>query len=289
MLKGWFERVSAFMFDGPATTNQSRRVAVAGTVLASLITVRCGVWSFHSISNLPRPLTEPVWFLWPVWPLPAWFFVAVQILGVMAGLVCMVRRDVRAFRVTWVAFVILAGARGGFGKILHNDVLLVIGSIPFLLGAWKPSNGWQVRSGQVVVSVCYFLTGIQKLRHSGPSWVYGDNMRWIMEYGSRRDGTLVPAIGRTVAAHQWLWVTSAAALIGMELLFPLVFVNRWWRRLMVGGAIGLHVTTLFALGLDYSNWWITVCAYFVDWPALGDRLWRGRSGELASARPEPLS
>lgn len=245
-------------------------------LFAALLLVRILTWRYHDFADLPRELVWHVWYwdwLERMPPVPA--MVAIQVVGAVAAVGVLTRRRVnQCFVVAWVAFLALAGLRSGVGKVLHNDALPLIAMVPFLWpGPTARSEpcaparaGWPLRSAQLLVATIYFLTGVQKLVHSGIEWVTTDNMRWIME-GAARDGVL-GAVPEWIASQPILWRTSAVALLGMELLFPLALVHRWPRRLVVTGAVTMHVMTLVTLRLDYLSWAGVVLVLFVDWGAL---------------------
>ena len=86
----------------------------------------------------------------------------------------------------------LAGLRGSRGKVLHNDLLLLWASAPFLLApvavdvrdrVARRRYGWPIRVAMVITALVYFFAGYHKLRRSGIDWVLGDNMRYVMLWG----------------------------------------------------------------------------------------------------------
>ncbi len=265
------------MFDVQTAATSAWSVEWCLRLFGALIAIRCATWRFHAHAKMPAELTEPVWFLMPFSPVPVWVMVTAQVVGVVGGVAVAARwKMVPSFRIALGAFVVLGGIRTGVGKILHNDVMFIVTALPFAWSSAKTSiretNGWQLRAAQMTAAVVYFLTGIQKVRHSGPSWIFSDNMRWIMESASRRDGALWPAFGHTIASHTVLWFISGAALIGMELVFPLALKQGWWRRCLVVGAIGLHAMAFLGIGLDYGNWVAADLILFVNWPWLRERI-----------------
>ena len=136
----------------------------------------------------------------------------------------------------------------------------------------------------VVVAGAYFFSGFNKLVFSGPAWVTGPNLRWVLYTAS--DGRAHPvAAALFIADRAWLSHLVAAATIGIELGFPAAFIKPRLGWLFVPGAVGLHAAIWATMHLDYSAWAITAIVVFIPWPALADRL---RSWRTRTARPVPV-
>lgn len=273
------------------------RLLLVRRLLAVLMTVRVLTWRYHDYAELPQSLVHPVWYWsWSSTMPPLSVMVAIQVIGVAAGVAVLVgRRANQAFVVLWCCFVALAGLRAGLGKVLHNDALPILAIIPFLWpiagqaaqsGSGVASDtragqaaGWQIRSAQLVVATAYTLTGVQKLRHSGPDWFLTDNMAWIMSSVSG-DGGGLSAIPTAIAREPVLWRPAGYALLFAELLFPLVFLNRWTRAVLVSCVVALHLITLVTLRLDYLSWVWVVLVLFIDWSALRERI-AARRGDMS--------
>ena len=185
----------------------------------------------------------------------------------------------------WLCYLVLAGLRGSRGKVLHNDLLLLWASVPFLLApvsvTWhdrerRREHGWPVRSAMVIAALVYFLAGYHKVRRSG------------LGLGLRRQRPLRDAVGSQRRAPRsgtpwprgWpstLWASKAtgALILTFELTFPVALVRRRLQPVYAVVAVALHVTTYLFLGLDYWAWAVTVLLLFVDWPRVIDRV-RGR-------------
>jgi hypothetical protein len=280
----------------------------AHRALALVIGLRIALGSYRQLAELPDALFRPVPVLgWlPSMP-PAGAIVAIQLAGTVAAGLAVARRWPRAaFAVAWVAYLVLAGLRGSRGKVLHNDLLLLWVGACFLCapvagravrgraGAAsdqaadrRPSRaaGWPLRLAVVVTALVYLFAGYHKLRRSGPGWIVGDNMSWVMRWGPSIGDTPLPALTEWVGDHHVAAMVSAAFIIGVELAFPLVVWHRWLRPWFAAAAVVLHVGTWLLLGLDYWAWALTVPIVLVDWPAAVDR-WRerGRGTDPASLR-----
>lgn len=276
---------------GPET---GARLVLVHVGLAALIGVRIVAGSYRQLAGTPAALVDPVPFLgWLDRMPPAEVFVAVQVVGGLAALAAVLRRHPRAaYALAWACYLVLAGLRGSRGKVLHNDLLLLWAAAPFLLapvdvdrGDAVPRRryGWPVRTSIVIVALVYLFAGYHKLRRSGPSWAFGDNMRYVALWGPSIGSPGWPGLARWAGENVWVSRASGVFILGLELSFPVVIWVRWLRVWYALAAVFLHVTTWLLLGLDYWAWAITVPLVLVDWPALAAR-WRDRR---AAAAPRP--
>jgi hypothetical protein len=220
-------------------------------------------------------------------------FIAIQVVGGLAALAAVLRRQPRlAFAVAWASYLVLAGLRGSRGKVLHNDLLLLWASAPFLLAPTavdvrdrisRRAYGWPVRVATVITALVYFFAGYHKLRRSGPDWVLGDNMRYVLLWGPSIGEAQWEGMARWVGEHVWAAKASGAFIFGLEITFPVVLFVRRLQVWYALAAVFLHITTWFVLGLDYWAWAITVSLLLVDWPALAERARGWRRGRVAVA------
>jgi hypothetical protein len=176
---------------GPET---AARLVIVHVGLSALIGVRIARYPYWELADTPAALFDPVAVLgWLDRMPPAEVIVGVQVVGVLAALAAALRRRPRlAFAIAWVCYLVLAGLRGSRGKVLHNDLLLLWASAPFLLApavsdlrdlVARRRYGWPIRSATVIVALIYLIAGLQKLWRSGPDWVIGENMRYVMLWG----------------------------------------------------------------------------------------------------------
>jgi len=267
---------------GPET---AARLLVVHVGLAVLIGLRVALGSYRQLADTPAALVDPAPFLFWVDRMPsAGVFVAVQVVGTLAALAAAVRwRTPLTFAVAWLAYLVLAGLRGSRGKVLHNDLLLLWVSAPFLLApagavvgrardAWRdrvarPLYGWPIRVATVIVVLVYFFAGYHKLRRSGLGWVFGDNMSYVMLWGPSIGSPAWGDLATWVGEHMWAARLSAAFILGLEITFPVVLLVRRLQPLYAVATAVLHVDTWFLLGLDYWAWALTVPLLLVDWPA----------------------
>ena len=287
----WDRRVVA---PGPA----GRLVARQAGLLA-VLGLRLLLRRWWTMADRPAELFEPVPFLgWLDAPPGAVAIVVVWLLGlgaVGAGLwaVATGRRAGAAFRIAWLSLLVLAGLWGSAGKILHNDVLLLTVCVPLLL-APSPTRtegtstrwGWPPRAVLAVLATVYFLTGYQKLRHSGLEWVFSSNMSWVIRQG---DPVVPDGMARSLADQLWLTQALAGGALVLELVAPVLLAVRRTRIWFALGATAMHASIWALLGLDYYGWVLAVWAVVLPFTPVGERLWRRSepAGRHTTAAPEP--
>lgn len=286
---GRLARVRAALDDALWGPEIAARLMVVYVGLSALIGVRIAAGSYRQLADTPPALVDPVPFLWFLDRMPsAQVFVAIQVVGVAAAVAAVLRRRPRlAFAVAWLSYLVLAGLRGSRGKVLHNDLLLLWVSAPFLFAPAvidvrdriaRRRYGWPIRVAIVITALIYLFAGYHKLRRSGPSWAYGDNMRYLSLWGPSVGASGWAGIARWTGENLWVARASGVFILGLELTFPVVIFLRWTRVLYAVAAVFLHVTTWLLLGLDYWAWAITVPLVLIDWPAAlaRARVWRAR-------------
>ncbi|MBW3668480.1 MAG: hypothetical protein KY443_04625 [Actinobacteria bacterium] len=262
----------------------NRRFEIASRGLVAVVALRVALGPYRALAGQPEELFRPVWFLRPLDGMPpVGVFLAVQVVGTAAALYAAVGRRGPgrwgAFVVGWLAFLVLAGLRSSLGKILHNDVLLLLAAVPFVVtpdGDGETRSRQAVHAAMAVVAAAYFFAGLAKVRHSGLAWVTGDNMRYILTWGAVDGRAHFDGWALWVADRAWLSTLSAAGILGLELGAPVAIGVRALRPVFVGAAVGLHVATWFLLGLDYWAWIATVVVVLVDWSRVRPSAGRGR-------------
>jgi hypothetical protein len=271
-------RVRAALDDALWGPETATRLLVVHVGLSALIGVRIAAGSYRQLADTPAALVDPVPILGFLRTMPsAEVFVALQVVGTLAAVAAVLRRRPQlAFAVAWVCYLVLAGLRGSRGKVLHNDLLLLWVSAPFLFApaiidardrVARRRWGWPVRVAIVVTALIYFFAGYHKLRRSGPSWAYGDNMGYVSLWGPTIGSPGWPGLATWVGENTWVSRASGVFILGLELTFPVVVFLRWTRVLYAAATVFLHVTTWLLLGLDYWAWAITVPLVLIDWPA----------------------
>ena len=252
------------------------------TALALVVGARLLLTDYRVVADLPTELFSPPWFLaWLGSPPSATVVGALQLVGLAAvvGVAATRGRSAVPFAAAWVALVVLGGLQTSAGKVMHNDVLLVLAAAPFAVPTLVPGGGarlvagWQHRTAMALVALGYLLAGLAKLRHSGLDWVVSDNLRWVLYSGARSSRSVLPGVARFVADQLWLTIVIAAATLATEILFPLGLVWERARVALAAASVALHLGVFLLLGLDYSTWVAVVLVLFLPWQRwLGRRL-----------------
>lgn len=288
---------------GPA-----ERVAFLRIGLCAVLTLRLTRGIFLDLAGQPAALFEPRSFMNLLGAQPSRGIVlAIQIAGLVAGVLATIGLFTRgSLPVAWAAAVFLNGMITSNGKIMHNDVMLLLAMVPLLAApaadVWsidarrratprssEPSEryGWPVRTAMIVVAGGYFFTGVAKLVHSGPAWFTSDNLRWVLYSSSDSQG--VPNdVALFVADRAWLAHLLAFGALALEVSFPVVLFRERLRVPYALGAAGLHGGIWLAMRLDYAVWVATALIVLVDGPRVAARTGRIREmQEGAGQGPAP--
>lgn len=284
-----------------AVDDSGHALACVRAALAVVIALRVGTGPFRALAGQPRELFVPPWFLEWLAGMPSTaVLVGLQALGVAAAVACVAGRSPRAtFATSWLCLLVLAGLRGSLGKVLHNDVLLVLACVPVLAApagarigdrdTRRPSFAVPIRGALAVAATVYLLAAVQKLRHSGVEWVFSDNYRWVLYGGAASGRAPTAVVARFFADRAWLAVAGAAATLLFELAAPLFLAVRRLRPWFLGLAVAFHGATWLTLGLDYWGWILTVAALTIPWERvrLSGLAWPGRADPRPPSVPAP--
>jgi len=106
----------------------AHRLACVRTVLAIALAVRIGIGAWTDLAGRPDAVFAPVLIVsWLPGVPPARVLVAVQVVGMVAALLAATRTRPRAtFAIAWMALLFLGALHGSAGKIMHNEVLLLL-------------------------------------------------------------------------------------------------------------------------------------------------------------------
>lgn len=234
--------------------------------LSLLIGLRIALGPYRSLAGLRQELFRPVAILGWLNAMPdLGVIVAVQVVGVlgavMAGYTLLNgRRWHPALLVSWAALVFLAGLRGSLGKILHNDLLVILVAVPFIvaptrrLGHRLEPEPWVGEAAVAVMAVAYFFSGWWKWRSSGIEWVTGGNVRYLLAWGATSGKPLWNEPAAFLAGLPVLCRLGGGIILAAELTFPVITFGRRLRPAYGLVMIGLHVLMWLTLGLDYWSW-----------------------------------
>jgi hypothetical protein len=288
----------------------ARRLAALRIGLFGLLAMRLAVNDYGRVAGQPRALFDPisVFELLPSMPSTELTSV-VQAIGIAAGLLAAAGIWPRAsFPAAFASALFLGLMLNAAGKVIHNDVVLMLCLLPLLATprtasrAWAlrlsggdrearaaqsrltgPAYGWPIRTAMIVVALAYLLVGFQKLRYSGLDWITTDNLRWVL-YASSDVQSDPNQLALFVADRAWLAHLLAAATIAIELGFVLCLPFARLRWLFVPGVVGLHLGIGLTMGLDYSAQALAVVIVFVNWIVVVESI---RATVLASRRKPP--
>jgi hypothetical protein len=294
-------RLERWLFaPGPGT-----RLAAVRIGLCSVLAIRLAMGPYLDLADQPTALFRPLSFMHLLSAMPPREVVLpLQVIAVCAAVLAAVGWRARiTLPIAWLCAVFLNGMLASTGKVVHNDVLLLLCLVPLLparvsdassldalLGRGRRSPrisidyGWPVRTATVVVAGAYFFAGFAKLLYSGPAWVTSDNMRWILYSTSRSD------LAMFIADRPWLAHSLAGGTLLLELSFPLVLWKAKAAWVFVPSAIALHAGIWVTMGLDYSAQAATVLVVLTNWPAAGKwvnkrtQAFRGRVSSTRSAQ-----
>lgn len=274
-----------------------RRLAFVQRALAAAMVVRLGLGPYRALAGQPDELWRPRGVTLLLAEMPSRSVIsALQVLGTLAALWVVLGPTGRsgrrlAFVVAWGSLLVLAGLRTSLGKVLHNDVLLILVAIPMMWSSFdvrldgrrrSTVFGWPVATAAAVIALAYFFSGYQKLLHSGVAWVFSDNMANVMAWGAASDRAPTDALALAVAGSWWASRAAAAGILGLELSFPLALFKPTLRPWFAFAAAALHVVGWLTLGLDYWAWIAVDLAVLVHWPVVslgGDGVLGGEKGQ----------
>jgi hypothetical protein len=292
-------RAEAWLF----APGDPRRLAAVRIGLCALLAARLAGGPYPELATQPQALFRPISFLRLLDRMPSPEAVAVlQAFALGAAVLATVGLLTRfTLPAAWLAALPLVAMTSSLGKVVHNDVLLLLCLVPLLPSpagaAWSldarqrpvarpgPAFGWPVRTAMVVVAGAYFFSGLAKLFHAGPAWVASGNLRWVLYASSDAQPEPNP-FALFVADRPMLAQLIAAATLAVELGFPLVLWRPRLAWLFVPAVVAMHAGIGLAMHLDYSVMAATVLVVLVDWPALADRV-RGR-GPAPAGRSGPV-
>jgi hypothetical protein len=266
-----------------------RRLAAVRIGLGALLAARLASGPYPELATQPPALFRPISFLGLLDRMPSPEVVALlQALALGAAVLATVGLLTRVtLPLAWLSALPLVAMTSSLGKVVHNDVLLLLCLVPLLPSragaAWSldarqrpvaargPVFGWPVRTAMVAVAGAYFFSGLAKLLHAGPAWVASGNLRWVL-YASSDSQPEPNPFALFVADRPALAHLIAAATLVVELGFPLVLWRPRLAWLFLPAVVAMHAGIGLAMHLDYAAMAATALVVMVDWPALADRV-----------------
>jgi hypothetical protein len=193
-----------------------------------------------------------------------------------------------------VAFVLgfyLIGLPHNFGKVHHNDAILVLVMAIFAFsrcgdglsldalrrtgrapeaaepdeGAWGGEYSWPLRLCRLMVVFVVFSAGVAKLRHGGLDWAVSDNLYYtiLRHYYTHEPFT---HIGLLFTRFPWMCNALAGFSLLVEISAPLLLVLRgWWRLILLAMVVGMFLGFGFTLGVLFIHYVALLLIFFVPW------------------------
>jgi hypothetical protein len=271
------------------------RVRTTRLLFAALLGARVALGPYRALAGQPAALFRPVWFLAWLDHMPSvGVIVAAQIVGTLAAALAVLGwRERGTFVVAWTSLLVLGGLRASRGKVMHNDVLLLLASAAFVAApvglrvldrrrsvAW----GWPVRTAITVVGGAYFLSGFQKVVASGPAWVLSDNLRNVMYRAALSGKAPTDRVALYIADRPALAHLVALGTLAVELGFIAVLFWPRCRPWFVLAAVAMHSGIYLTHGLDYWLWAATAAVVLIDWQPVAAGAWAKVSQSVMPTR-----
>jgi predicted DCC family thiol-disulfide oxidoreductase YuxK len=188
----------------------------------------------------------------------------------------------------------LVGLPNNTGKIDHNDAIVLWGFLVMAVArsgdAWsvdqliRTARGrgtlaarnlvgadaerhaeyrWPLRLMQVVMALIFCIAGTTKLRTSGLSWAFPDNLRntFLMQ---QYLGQPPLNWGVWIAGHQWLCMFLALTTLVMETGMPLALFSRRVRWVFVPSLFAMQLGNELLLGIKFRQFMLCYI-FWVRW------------------------
>ncbi|MGH9225166.1 MAG: HTTM domain-containing protein [Acidimicrobiales bacterium] len=254
-----------------------RRLLAVHLGLAALVGLRIALGPYGQLAGQPDALFRPVWFLRPLSGMPPLAVIVIlQVVGTALAVVALAPRyrwRRVAFVAAWACLMVLAGLRASRGKVLHNDVLLLLACVPFLAApavddprdrTESRRYGWPIRTAMVVVAGAYFFAGFHKLVQSGLAWVTSDNVENVLVVAARSGRLMFPEAAEFLSRQAVMAHVLGATILLLEVTFPVVLFSARARPFYAAAAAAFHAGTWLLLGIDYWLWAAVTPLVLVD-------------------------
>jgi hypothetical protein len=191
--------------------------------------------------------------------------------------------------VSFVLGIYILGIRHNFGKISHEDAILVfvlgimalshcsdVLSADRLLSRLGKRNGqspnkpimsgeytWPVRTVWFVMALIFFAAGVSKIMKTGIEWVVSNNMSILLMQFDYRNSPLT-SWGFYIARYGWICQILAAATIMFETGFPLALLSRKARWVIVPVMASIQVGIQILMGIYFTQFMIAYI-FWISW------------------------
>jgi hypothetical protein len=246
-------------------------------------------------------------------PLPGWLVAGLAIAcAAMAipfalGLAFRLTGPVFAALILWVLTY-----NNSWGMIFHTENLLVMHVIVLACAAsadaWAVDSrrvaapaddaryGWPLRLMCWIVVIAYVIAGLAKLRNTGTSWIWGDDLRNYIAMDNARKlllGDTASPIAAPLMELGSAFKLMALASVALELGAPIALLHRKLAALWAVAVWGFHASVLLLMWIffPYQLLGFAYLPFFraerlADWSARTLRRLRGRRGSEAAAHAE---
>lgn len=268
-------------------------------LLGAVFFVRFAIAPFDATVGMATSLHQPPGLMtWLPGPLSASTIIALRIVGLICAISVMVRRyQPVTFAVSWTCLLVLGATAGSFGKVMHNEVmLLLVGAAWLAVGSETSESAMRrvatrsagiqaTRASIVIVSGVYFFTGYRKLVDTGWRWAWSDNLSWVLHDGAAGVTGWRHSLAETLAHQTTAMRLLASAALIVEVAFPLCIWIRSVRLPFTAAMACLHLSIYLFVGLDYSGWALTALAVMAaDFSRRSTRRTTKRSAERSAHR-----
>jgi hypothetical protein len=137
--------------------------------------------------------------------------------------------------------------------------------------AWE--YGWPLRLMWLFVAEIYLFGAIGKLRAGGLTWFTATNLRRNLAVFPHLNPTVDDGVLGWLLSQHLLLAIAAAGVLLLEGAFVAALVSRRARRLLVPGALVMHLAILRLMRGVFTN--MAHLGLFVNWGWLSDR-WHAR-------------
>jgi hypothetical protein len=191
--------------------------------------------------------------------------------------------------VSFVLGIYILGIRHNFGKISHEDAILVfvlgimalsrcsdVLSVDQFLARLRKRNApppnqpimsgeytWPIRAVWLVMALVFFAAGMSKIMKAGLEWVLSDNMSILLLQFDYRNSPLT-SWGFYIARYGWICQILAAATIIFETGFPLALLSRKARWVIVPAMASIQLWIQILMGIYFTEFMI-VYLFWIQW------------------------